>query len=67
MSLTKDVIKKHDPIKKQIGGTMIDPTVKDAIDSRNKAIKYPPGVFQSNGNLQTNNVNIENTKLHSNK
>lgn len=63
MSFTKDVIKKHEPTTKQIGGTMIDPTVKDAIDSRNKAMAYPIGFFQSNGNLQTINANIENIKL----
>lgn len=39
ISFTKDVIKTHNPMKKQGGGTMIDPTVNDAIDSRNKAIK----------------------------
>lgn len=67
MSFTKDDTKKQDPITMQIGGTMIDPTVNDAIDSKNNAIKYPCGVFQLNGNLQMNNAIIEIIKLHSKK
>lgn len=59
-SFTNDVIKKHDPMKKDLGTVTQNPDVYATIDSKSKAIKYPCGVFQSNGNLWRKEKRIEN-------